>query len=182
MPKNTLEGRLQRQLVLHKQKIGIPDPMEFVKQLTSQHLLQGSLPQNALYTQGELDALVAAYTAWQAATHPNQVTSLGDASGGVGGPAGGRVKTPLLNKNICQTLKISCAKPWRMASSITCLVKGSPCTWMNPTRIADPEWELAYRMLKESGYSLPWIETIREIEKDIEAAREDLQIAWKCYP
>jgi hypothetical protein len=83
LPKNTLEGRLQRQLVLHQQKIGIPDPMEFVKQLTSQHLLQGSLPQNALYTQGELDALVAAYTAWQAATHPNQVTSLGDTSEGL---------------------------------------------------------------------------------------------------
>jgi uncharacterized protein YukE len=34
-------------------------------------------------------------------------------------------------------------------------------------------------MLKDSGYSLPWIETIREIEKDIEAARQDLQRAWE---
>ena len=46
---------------------------------------------------------------------------------------------------------------------------------------ADPEWELAYRMLKESGYSLPWIETIREIEKDIEVARQDLHLAWIGY-
>ena len=46
---------------------------------------------------------------------------------------------------------------------------------------ADPEWELAFRMLKESGYSLPWIETIREVEKDIELARKDLQIAWNWY-
>jgi hypothetical protein len=83
LPKNTLEGRLQRQLVLHKQKISIPDPMEFIKGLTSQHLLQGSLPQDSLYTQGELDALVAAYTAFQATAHPNQVTSLGDASEGL---------------------------------------------------------------------------------------------------
>jgi hypothetical protein len=83
LPKNTLEGRLQRQLVLYKQRIGIPDPMDFVKGITSQHLLQGSLPMDKLYIQGELDALVAAYTAWQAATHPNQITSLGDASEGL---------------------------------------------------------------------------------------------------
>ncbi len=83
LPKNTLEGRLQRQLALYKQKIGIPDPMDFVKGITSQHLLQGSLTQNALYTQGELDALVAAYTAWQAANHLNQTTALGDASEGL---------------------------------------------------------------------------------------------------
>jgi hypothetical protein len=83
LPKNTLEGRLQRQLVLHKLKIGILDPMDFIKGITSQHLLQGSLPKDTLYNQGELDALVAAYTAWQAATHPNQVTSLGDASEGL---------------------------------------------------------------------------------------------------
>lgn len=83
LPKNTLEGRLQRQLVLHKQKIGIPDPMEFLKGVTSQQVLQGSLAMDNLYKQGTLDALVAAYTAWQAVTHPNQVTSLGDASEGV---------------------------------------------------------------------------------------------------
>jgi DnaJ family protein C protein 28 len=44
---------------------------------------------------------------------------------------------------------------------------------------ADPEWALAYHLIKESGYSLPWIETIRDIEIDIEKARQDLQHAWK---
>jgi len=44
---------------------------------------------------------------------------------------------------------------------------------------ADPEWDLAYHLIKESGYTLPWIETIREIEKDIEAARQNLRRAWK---
>ena len=44
---------------------------------------------------------------------------------------------------------------------------------------ADPEWELAYHIIKDAGYSLPWIEAIREIEKDIEAARKDLQLAWE---
>jgi predicted RNase H-like nuclease len=57
--------------------------MDFVKGITSQHLLQGSLPMDNLYTQGELDALVAAYTAWQAANHPDQITALGDDAEGL---------------------------------------------------------------------------------------------------
>ena len=44
---------------------------------------------------------------------------------------------------------------------------------------ADPDWELAYHLIKESGFTLPWIMTIREIERDIEKARTDLQRAWK---
>jgi predicted RNase H-like nuclease len=57
--------------------------MDFVKQVTSQRLLQGNLHMDSLYSQGELDALVAAYTAWQAALHPDLVTTLGDASEGL---------------------------------------------------------------------------------------------------
>lgn len=83
LPKSTLEGRIQRQLVLHKLKIGLPDPMDMIKGLTAHHVLQGMLPTDNLYTQGELDALVAAYTAWQAANHPKEVTLLGDASEGL---------------------------------------------------------------------------------------------------
>jgi hypothetical protein len=82
LPKNTLEGRLQRQLVLYKQKIDLPDPMEFIKGLTAKNVLRGTLPQENLYNPGELDALVAAYTAWQAANHPQEITALGDASEG----------------------------------------------------------------------------------------------------
>jgi DnaJ family protein C protein 28 len=59
--------------------------------------------------------------------------------------------------------------------------KGKPLHLDEINPHADPEWELAYRMLKESGYSLPWIETIREIEKDIAAARKDLQLAWDWH-
>ena len=83
LPKNTLEGRIQRQLVLHRQKIGVPDPMDLIKGLTAHHLLQGMLPTDNLYTQGELDALVAAYTAWQAANHPKEIILLGEASEGM---------------------------------------------------------------------------------------------------
>jgi len=75
--KNTLEGRLQRQLVLHNQGIDIPDPMRFFEEITRYRILQGVLPLDGLYSPEELDALVAAFTAWVAATSPETVTRLG---------------------------------------------------------------------------------------------------------
>lgn len=83
LPKNSLEGRIQRQLVLHHQKMDLPDPMNLIKGITPERLLEGDWPLENLYTQEELDALVAAYTAWQAANHPKHITALGDASEGL---------------------------------------------------------------------------------------------------
>jgi predicted nuclease with RNAse H fold len=82
LPKKTLEGRIQRQLVLRIKDVGVPDPMLLITRLTRQRVLQGNLPTDHLYSQGELDALVAAYTAWQAARQPKEITLLGDASEG----------------------------------------------------------------------------------------------------
>jgi hypothetical protein len=82
LPKHSLEGRVQRQLVLYRHRVNLPDPMDLVRGITARHILQGNLPTNNLYGQGALDALVAAYTAWQAANHPTDVTLLGDASEG----------------------------------------------------------------------------------------------------
>jgi len=59
--------------------------------------------------------------------------------------------------------------------------KGKPIHLDETNPHADPEWELAYRMLKDSGFSLPWIETLREIERDIEAACNDLRLAYEWY-
>ncbi len=77
-PKYTLEGRIQRQLALHEQDMHIPDPMRLFEEITRHRLLQGLLPLQDLYTPGELDALVAAFTAWKAANQPGEVTLLGD--------------------------------------------------------------------------------------------------------
>jgi hypothetical protein len=82
LPKHSLEGRIQRQLVLYRHRLNLPDPMDMVKGITARHILQGNLPTSNLYGQGELDALVAAYTAWQASNHPTDVTLLGDPSEG----------------------------------------------------------------------------------------------------
>jgi DnaJ family protein C protein 28 len=56
--------------------------------------------------------------------------------------------------------------------------KGKPLE-LEDNPLADPEWQLAFRMLKEAGYSLPWIETLKEIEADIETARAGLRQAWE---
>ncbi len=76
-PKNNLEGRLQRQLVLHNQGLDIPDPMRIFEEITRYRILKGTLPLEALYKAPQLDALAAAYTAWAAATAPEEVSIFG---------------------------------------------------------------------------------------------------------
>ena len=77
-PKNTLEGRMQRQLVLFEKELQIPDPMDYFSRITRSRLLSGSLPHGDLYSPGELDALVAAFSAWYGYTKPGQITMFGD--------------------------------------------------------------------------------------------------------
>lgn len=76
-PKHTLEGRIQRQLVLHNLRLHVPDPMDFFEEITAHRLLQGILPLKSIYTPSELDALVAAYTAWLTANHADQISAVG---------------------------------------------------------------------------------------------------------
>jgi len=56
--------------------------------------------------------------------------------------------------------------------------KGKPLN-LDENPFADPEWELAQHMLKSSGYTLPWIETRQQIEKELEEARSDLKHTWE---
>jgi hypothetical protein len=87
-PKYSLEGRLQRQLALHEKNLNVPDPMRIFEEITRHRLLKGILPVENLYSPGELDALVAAFTAWMAATRPDEITLLGD-------PAEGQIVLPV---------------------------------------------------------------------------------------
>lgn len=77
-PRMTLEGRLQRQLLLYKLGLDVPDPMEVFEEITRHHLLQGELPLNGLYTAPQLDALSAAYTIFLAAARPGDVRVVDD--------------------------------------------------------------------------------------------------------
>ena len=82
LPKDTLEGRLQRQMVLYRQRVGVRDPMDTLEEITPHSLLEGRLALPGLHTHDELDALAAALTAYVAATAPEQVTLVGDEAEG----------------------------------------------------------------------------------------------------
>lgn len=74
----TVEGRLQRQLILYEQGLGIRDPMDYFEELTRHKLLKGALPLEQVYSPEQLDALAAACTAWLVSRHPEHVCCLGD--------------------------------------------------------------------------------------------------------
>jgi hypothetical protein len=76
-PKYTLEGRIQRQLVLYERKVNVTDPLRVFEEITRHRLLKGSLPLEGLCSAGELDALVAAYTACLTASAPDEISVLG---------------------------------------------------------------------------------------------------------
>ena len=42
----------------------------------------------------------------------------------------------------------------------------------------DPEWHAAYHILKSGGFSLPWIESLNEIETNLHNSRNTLSQAW----
>ena len=77
--KDTLEGRLQRQLILHSRAVDVPDPMRVFEEITRYRILQGILPLDRLYGVEELEALIAAYTAWYASSKSEEeITLMGD--------------------------------------------------------------------------------------------------------
>jgi DnaJ family protein C protein 28 len=55
--------------------------------------------------------------------------------------------------------------------------KGKPLN-LDENPFADPEWRLAHHMLKNSGFTLPWIESRQQILGKLEAARSDLANTW----
>ncbi len=82
LPKPTLEGRLQRQLILYENRVRLKDAMNFFEEITRFKLMKGILPTDQVYAADMLDVLAAAYTAWMAANRPDQVSAIGEASEG----------------------------------------------------------------------------------------------------
>jgi len=56
--------------------------------------------------------------------------------------------------------------------------KGAPLS-LDDDPHSDPEWRLTYHLLRENGFTLPWLEQRREIEAEREQARQRLQFAWE---
>lgn len=78
LSKAAVEGRLQRQLILHERGLRIHDPMNYFEEITRHRLLNGVLPTDIVYLPEQLDALVAAYTAWVAIEKQGEFTRLGN--------------------------------------------------------------------------------------------------------
>jgi DnaJ family protein C protein 28 len=55
--------------------------------------------------------------------------------------------------------------------------KGKPLD-LSQNPYEDPDWRLAYTMLRSSGQTLPWIETRQAIEAELESVRESLVRSW----
>ena len=56
--------------------------------------------------------------------------------------------------------------------------KGKPLN-LNENPLVEPEWRLAFRMLQNEGFILPWMEKRNQIEEELTAARETLARAWE---
>jgi hypothetical protein len=78
----SLEGRLQRQIVLYEQGLRIKDPMDFFEEITRYKLSRGIWPMELLYLPDQLDALAAANTAWLAAQKQEDTFMIGDVKEG----------------------------------------------------------------------------------------------------
>lgn len=89
----SLEGRIQRQLVLKDAGVNVPDAMDFFEEITRHRLLRGILPTEKVYSAGELGALAAAHVAWRAGCQPESLEVLG-AEAGVYLPAGEVLHAP----------------------------------------------------------------------------------------
>ncbi|MGD2057897.1 MAG: DUF429 domain-containing protein [Anaerolineales bacterium] len=81
--KETLEGRLQRQLVLYLEGLELDNPMHALEEITRHHLLSGHLPLERLQEPDSLDALMAAYTAYLVGKHPERVSQVGEREEGL---------------------------------------------------------------------------------------------------
>jgi predicted nuclease with RNAse H fold len=81
--KPTLEGRLQRQLLLYLAGLDIPNPLRALEEITRHHLLESHLPIDCLFNHDQLDALVAAYTSYLIVKEPNRIMQVGDREEGM---------------------------------------------------------------------------------------------------
>lgn len=86
----SLEGRLQRQLILFEQGFGVKDAMNFFEEVTRFRLMKGILPDQEIYQPGELNAMACAYLAWLLYYKPDRVISTGD-------PLEGKIYLPALH-------------------------------------------------------------------------------------
>jgi hypothetical protein len=82
LPASSTFGRFQRQLTLYDLGVNIPDPMDFFEEITRYRALRGQVPEEMIYSTARIQALAAAYLAWQTKNQPDQVARVGVAGEG----------------------------------------------------------------------------------------------------
>ena len=55
--------------------------------------------------------------------------------------------------------------------------KGAPID-LSENPFEDPDWRTAHRVLRNAGFALAWIEERKDIEFEIDAARNQLKSVW----
>jgi predicted nuclease with RNAse H fold len=83
LAKASLEGRLQRQMTLYIEGVDVANPLHVLEEISRHHLLSGELPLEGLHSHDELDALIAAYTAFLVHQKPTRLIQLGDPEEGL---------------------------------------------------------------------------------------------------
>ncbi len=73
----SLEGRLQRQLVLYELDLPVKDPMRFFEEVTRHRLLQGIMPADDLLPVSTLNAYAMVNMAWLLHNQPEKVARIG---------------------------------------------------------------------------------------------------------
>ena len=83
LKEGSLEGCLQRQMVLFLAGMPIPNAMRFFEEITRHRLLNNQLPMELVYSASELNALIAAYTAFLSGTQTDAVIHIGAEEEGI---------------------------------------------------------------------------------------------------
>lgn len=78
----SLEGRLQRQLLLWEFGLPLKDPMNFLEEFTRFRLRTSQVPMDQILPGHELRAMIAASTAWLMDNHPKRVEHFGTINAG----------------------------------------------------------------------------------------------------
>ena len=81
--KPSLEGKIQRQLLLYEAGVRINDPMDFFEEITRHKMIKGTWPLDMLYQPEQLDAIVAAYIAWCVTHKLDDISAVGDPKEGM---------------------------------------------------------------------------------------------------
>lgn len=78
----SLEGRLQRQMLLWEFGLPVKDPMNFLEEFTRFRLRTSQVPMEQILPGHELRAMIAASTAWLVDNHPERVEHFGAVNAG----------------------------------------------------------------------------------------------------